>query len=188
MKSGKANTVFIALLRGINVGGHKIIPMATLRGIFESGGFAGVRTYIQSGNVLFASSDKNSDAVRTKVERTIAEALGYEVPTLIRSDAEMKKIVAKNIFVGEHAKGKTKMYVVFLDQRPSKKERDEVLSLQVKGMSFHFGACELYCLLDARFSGNTSPFSVAAIDKILRQKTTARNWATTTTLLDMTQQ
>lgn len=185
MKSVKLDTVYIALLRGINVGGHKIIPMAKLKGNFESGGFTDVQTYIQSGNVLFASTDKNSVLVRTKVERTIAGALGYDVPAIIRSEAEMKKVVEKNVFVQEYAKGKTKMYVVFLEQKPAKTERDEVLSLQVKGMSFHFGACELYCLLDARFSGNTSPFSVAAVEKILRQKATARNWATTTTLLEM---
>lgn len=185
MKTRPSDTVFIALLRGINVGGHKIIPMAALREIFESGGFSGVRTYIQSGNVVFTSRDKKSDNVRAKVERTISRALGYDVPTIVRSSAEMKKVVAGNIFATEHAKGKTKMYVVFLERPPSKSQRNDVLSLQVKGMSFHFGACELYVLLDARFSGNNSPFSAAAVEKILRQNITARNWATTAALLEM---
>lgn len=185
MINGAANTVFIALLRGINVGGHKIIPMAKLKAIFESGGLAEVRTYIQSGNVVFTSPDKKSDIVRAKVERTISRALGYDVPTIVRSSAEMKKVVAGNMYADEHAKGKTKLYVLFLEKKPSVKERDEILALQVKGMSLHFGTRELYCLLDARFSGNNSPFSAAAVEKILRQKATARNWATTTTLLEM---
>lgn len=185
MKKGTPDTVHIALLRGINVGGHKIIPMAKLNSIFESGGFADVRTYIQSGNVVFTSVEKKSDIVRTQVERTISRALGYDVPTIVRSSAEMKKVIAGNIYAGEHAKGKTKLYVLFLEKKPSGKERNEILALQVKGMSFHFGTREMYCLLDARFSGNNSPFSSAAVEKILRQKATARNWATTTTLLEM---
>jgi uncharacterized protein (DUF1697 family) len=64
---------YIALLRGINVGGHKIIPMAKLKTIFESAKFKNVVTYIQSGNVLFDSAAKTSDLVRIKVEKILQQ-------------------------------------------------------------------------------------------------------------------
>ena len=100
----------IALLRGINVGGHKIIPMAKLKAIFESAGFKNVVTFIQSGNVLFDATATDVEALRTKVEKMLVDALGYDVPAIIRSANEMKKIVAKNPFADEHVEKKTKYY------------------------------------------------------------------------------
>jgi len=175
----------IALLRGINVGGHKIIPMAKLKVIFESAGFKNVVTFIQSGNVLFDTTTTETVLLRTKIEKMLVGALGYTVPAIIRSTDEMKKIVAKNPFADEHVEKKTKCYVMFLEKKPSRSEQQSVLATQVKGMIFQFGACELYCLLDAKFSGNDSPFSYAKIEKMLGQKGTVRNWATTTAVVEL---
>jgi len=172
----------IALLRGINVGGHKIIPMAKLKIIFESAGFKNVVTFIQSGNVLFDTSITNTETLRTKIEKMLVGALNYEVPTIIRSADEMKKVVTKNPFADDHVEKKTKYYVMFLEKKPTKSEQQSVLATQVKGMDFRFGTCELYCLLDAKFSGNDSPFSNVKVEKLLNQKGTTRNWATTTKL------
>jgi len=175
----------IALLRGINVGGHKIIPMAKLKTIFESVGFKNVVTFIQSGNVLFNASTNNSETLRIKVEKMLTDALGYDVPTIIRSADEMRKVVSKNPFADEHVEKKTKYYVMFLEKKPTRSERESVLATQVKGMAFQFGTCELYCLLDAKFSGNDSPFSNVKLEKLLNQKGTTRNWATTTKLAEL---
>ena len=175
----------IALLRGINVGGHKIIPMVKLKAIFESAGYKNVVTFIQSGNVLFDSTTSDTEILRTKIEKMLTESLGYDVPTIIRSAQEMKKIVSKNPFADEHVEKKTKYYVMFLEKKPTKSEQQSVLATQVKGMDFRFGACELYCLLDAKFTGNDSPFSNVKLEKLLNQKGTTRNWATTTTLAEL---
>lgn len=175
----------IALLRGINVGGNKIIPMAKLKAIFESAGFKNVVTFIQSGNVLFDATATDVEALRTKVEKMLVDALGYDVPAIIRSANEMKKIVAKNPFADEHVEKKTKYYVMFLEKKPSHSEQQSVLATQVKGMAFQFGARELFCLLDAKFSGNDSPFSNVTLEKLLNQKGTTRNWATTKTIAEL---
>jgi uncharacterized protein (DUF1697 family) len=175
----------IALLRGINVGGHKIIPMATLKAIFESAGYTNVVTFIQSGNVLFDTTTTDMDKLRTKIEKMLVDALGYDVPTIIRSADEMKKVVSKNPFADEHVEKKTKYYVMFLEKKPTRSEQESVLATQVKGMAFRFGTCELYCLLDAKFSGNDSPFSNVKLEKILGQKGTTRNWATTTKIAEL---
>lgn len=176
---------YLALLRGINVGGHKIIPMAKLRGIVEEVGFAEVSTYIQSGNVVFTSPSKSVKNVRAAVESALRTALGYEVPALIRTAKEMEAVVNRNPFAEEHAKGRTKMYVAFLEHGASKQEMEALLAAQVKGMRFHAGAAEVYCLLDAAFTGNDSPFSNTLLEKLLGQRATTRNWATTTTLLTL---
>lgn len=176
---------YIALLRGINVGGHKIIPMATLRTIFESAGFKNVRTYIQSGNVVFDAAAKNSASVRLTVEQLLSETLHYTVPVLIRTAGEMKKTVAGNPLAGRHVEKKTKMYVVFLETKPAQDRIAALLATQVKGMTFAVGAREIFCLLDATFKGNDSPFSNTAIEKILGQSTTTRNWNTVTILSTM---
>lgn len=170
----------IALLRGINVGGHKIILMAKLKTIFETAGFKNVVTFIQSGNVLFDTSTGDTEKLRTKIEKMLIDELNYEVPVIVRSANEMNKIVANNPFVDEHEEKKTKYYVMFLERKPTKSEQQSVLAAQVKGMDFRFGTCELYCLLDAKFSGNDSPFSNVKLEKLLHQKGTTRNWATTT--------
>lgn len=176
---------YLALLRGINVGGHRIIPMAKLRGIVEEAGFAEVSTYIQSGNVVFTSPSKSAKGVRTAVESALRTSLGYEVPALIRTAKEMETIVSENPFSEEHTKGRTKMYVAFLEHGASKQEMEALLAAQVKGMRFHAGTAEVYCLLDAKFTGNDSPFSNTLLEKLLGQRATTRNWATTTTLLEM---
>jgi uncharacterized protein (DUF1697 family) len=172
----------IALLRGINVGGHKIIPMVKLKTIFESAGFKNVATFIQSGNVLFDTTISDTEKLRAMVEKMLTGALGYDVPTIIRSADEMKRVVTKNPFVDEHVEKKTKYYVMFLEKKPTKSEQQSVLATQIKGMDFRFGKCELYCLLDAKFSGNDSPFANVQLEKLLGQKGTTRNWATTTKL------
>jgi uncharacterized protein (DUF1697 family) len=175
----------IALLRGINVGGHKIIPKATLKAIFESAGYKNVVTFIQSGNVLFDTKITDTDSLRTKIEKMLVDALGYEVPTVIRSADEMKKIVVKSPFANEHVEKKTKYYVMFLERKPTKSEQKSVLATQVKGMDFTFGACELHCLLDAKFTGNDSPLSNVKLEKLLNQKGTMRNWASTTKITEL---
>jgi len=177
---------YVALLRGINVGGHKIIPMAKLKSVFESDGFKNVSTFIQSGNVLFESASTAS-ALRTKIEKLLLASFGFEVTTMIRSAQEMKSVVARNPFVSKHREGKTKFYVAFLERKPSTSEQNALLATQVKGLVFRFGTCEVYILLDATFSGNNSPFANTKLEKSLQQSATTRNWATTNTLNELLQ-
>ena len=82
---------FIAFLRAINVGGHTV-KMEHLRQLFESLGFSGVETFIASGNVVFQTTSKNVRALERKIERRLQDALGYEVATFIRTDAELAEI------------------------------------------------------------------------------------------------
>lgn len=91
-------TTYIALLRGINVGGNKIIKMLDLKALFQSLGFANVRTYIQSGNVVFESDEGSVSLLRGVIERQIHEVFGFEVSVIIRTLAEMENVIANDPF------------------------------------------------------------------------------------------
>jgi uncharacterized protein (DUF1697 family) len=87
----------IALLRGINVGGHRV-QMTALRALFEELGFDDVETFIASGNVVFDAKSRNRDALERRIESHLERALGYAVPTFIRSPAEIAAVAAYEPF------------------------------------------------------------------------------------------
>lgn len=87
-------TRYVALLRGINVGGKNQIRMPALAAAFAGAGYGEVSTYIQSGNVLFSSNARNIATLEKKIESVIDEAFGLPIPVLIRSRDELAEIVA----------------------------------------------------------------------------------------------
>lgn len=110
---------YIALLRGINVGGHRLIKMQELVRIFASAGCKNVRTFQQAGNVIFESRSENAKNLTKKIERALENDLGYHVAVILRSLAELQKIVAQDPFktFGE-GKGVMLLAVVFLVENP----------------------------------------------------------------------
>jgi uncharacterized protein (DUF1697 family) len=105
---------YIALLRGINVGGTGLLPMKDLAALCESLGFASVRTYIQSGNVLFASKLAESK-VKKLLEDTLEKRMGKKIHVIVRTHAEMLRILERNPFPGEEP---AKVGISFLDAAP----------------------------------------------------------------------
>ena len=91
-------TRFVALLRGINVGGHRKVPMARLREVLGEAGFADVATYLQSGNAVVTAPDTDPQAVASHIEQAIAAAFGFDVDVLVRSGAELDAVIAANPF------------------------------------------------------------------------------------------
>jgi uncharacterized protein (DUF1697 family) len=83
---------YVALLRGINVGGKNLIPMPRLKGCFEAQGFADVVTYIQSGNVLFTSNEK-APALVGRIEAELSKTFGYAASVVLRSKQQMRQVV-----------------------------------------------------------------------------------------------
>jgi uncharacterized protein (DUF1697 family) len=89
---------YVAFLRAINVGGRNLIGMDELIRIFTSAGFKNVRTYIQSGNVIFDSASANSSAVRKKIEKKLHAALGFEVPVILCMLSELEEMIKTTPF------------------------------------------------------------------------------------------
>lgn len=108
-----AETTYIALLRGINVGGHTV-KMDALRGLFGELGFSHVRSYIQTGNVFFDSEDTDRQALRATIERHLRAALGYEVATCLRTVGEVEHVLGLDPFKGIAVTPEMRLAVSFL--------------------------------------------------------------------------
>jgi uncharacterized protein (DUF1697 family) len=136
---------YVALLRAINVGGHRV-AMSRLRSLFEELDLVGVSTFIASGNVIFSTPERDAAALEVRIERHLAAALGYAVDTFLRTPAELAEVAARRPFADADldAPGHT-IHVAFLREPPSqtaarallgcRTERDE---FQVAGREFHW--------------------------------------------------
>jgi uncharacterized protein (DUF1697 family) len=119
---------YVAFLRAINVAGQKLIKMEELRRIFTSAGLRNVRTYIQSGNVIFDHPSANPDGLQKKIEKTLLSVLGYEVTVIVRPLTEIEAIVARNPFRKIKPGADVALFVVFLSDDPKTKPRLPLVS------------------------------------------------------------
>jgi uncharacterized protein (DUF1697 family) len=111
-------SAYVSMLRGINVGGQKKIRMETLRGLYEGLGFTKVRSYVQSGNVVFECTEQDPSILGRQIEAQIEQTCGYPVPVFIRTAHELQEILAGNPFITERNVDPSKIHVTFLFQAP----------------------------------------------------------------------
>jgi uncharacterized protein (DUF1697 family) len=171
--------LYLALLRGINVGGRNPVKMPALKACFEAAGFEDVATYIQSGNVLFRTARRGSAALTREIEATLGDTFGYEASVVLRSHAQLRAVVrgaprrfgaaayrCDVIFLKAPLTAKAALPTV-----PSKPGVDEVSA----------GPGVLY------FSRLASRAAQSRLSKVVTlpiyRNMTIRNWNTTTTLL-----
>jgi len=111
-------TTYIAFLRGINVGGKRLIKMEDLRRVFESMGLKNVRTFIASGNVLFETSQTNRAALTTKIEKKLLTAFAHDVPVVLQTIDELKDILKVGPFKKTKPSADAMMCVTLLVAEP----------------------------------------------------------------------
>ncbi len=111
-------TTYLALLRGINVGGHKKVPMADLRAMLEKAGYRNVRTVLATGNVLFESPDKDVPGIQKELARRLADTFGFDIPVILRPYAVVEQLLAADPFQNAEATGDTRLLVSFLGDPP----------------------------------------------------------------------
>ena len=175
--------LYVALLRGINVGGSNLIRMSALRDCFEEQGFENVATYIQSGNVLFTAGDATSRALTSRIERTLSKTFSYEARVVVRSFVQMKATVQKAPKGFGRQPAAYRYDVIFLKE-PLTPE-DALKSVRVKpGVDRVFpGEGALY------FSRLISRATQSQLSRIVgtpaHANMTIRNWNTTIKLLDL---
>lgn len=174
-------TRYIAFLRGINVSGQKLIKMEDLRQYFEVAGFENVVTYIQSGNVLFDTAEKDEASLRKKVETLLADKLGYDVPTIIRSIKDLKKVV-KNIPFQNLSTETRKLHVTFLSAIPAASQKGSLDAFKNEVEEVCVINREVYLLTEAY--GN-SKLSNTLMEKKLGVTATSRNLATINKILTL---
>jgi len=174
---------YVAVLRGINVGPGKIVKMERLRASFEALGFGGVRTYVQSGNVIFESEQKSAAELSRKIEEKIQHDFGFTVPVLVKTSKEMAQIVSDNPLVKEKGIDHSKLHVTFLSDAPPKTAVKVLEALATGRERFRILNREIYLYCPDGY-GNTK-LSNNAIEKKLSVVATTTNWRTVNTLLEM---
>ena len=168
---------YIAFLRGINVGGKNLIKMADLTAVFESVGLSHVKTFIQSGNVLFDSKEVGIENLRYKIEDQIEKILGKKITVILRTRQEIETIIRMDPFKNQDYGSVTKLYVCFLDSKPEvtpslplHNEKEALVLISVTDRD----AFLVSLPKEAGHFGFPNPF----IEKELKVPSTARNWTT----------
>jgi uncharacterized protein (DUF1697 family) len=175
--------VYIALLRGINIGPHKRMKMEKLRASCEGLGLAGVKTYIQSGNIVFQAPRLTSAAVSKKIEERIVKDFGFSADVIVRSKEELSKIIQKNPLLKEPGTDPTKLHAVFLAEAASPGAVAKLESLTKPPDKLRHSGKEIYFYFPNGVSG--SSLWKHPLDKVLSVSGTMRNWKTVTTLHEM---
>lgn len=176
--------VYVSLLRGINLGPHKRMKMEKLRQSVEALGFSPVRTYIQSGNVVFRSSSRlAAETVSRRIEERIVEDFGFSAAVISRTRAEMENIVATNPFLKDPGCDLLKLHVILLSESPAPPVLKELEGLtRPPELSCCLGR-EIYLYLPQGV-GRSSLANNPVVRKWLTQST-MRNWAGICTLARM---
>ena len=176
-------TTFVALLRGINVGGKNLIKMPALKAAFEEDGFEDVATYIQSGNVLFAAPGTRTADLTERIEVMLAEAFDYVPTVVVRNRKQLGAIVdgAPKGFGG--APARYRYDVIFLKEPLAAKAAMKSVPTKPGVDEAHPGTGVLY------FSRLTAKATQSRLNKIVSSpiypSVTIRNWNTTTKLRSM---
>jgi uncharacterized protein (DUF1697 family) len=173
---------YVALLRGINVSGQKIIKMDYLKKLFESMELQNVKTYIQSGNVIFDSLESEEYKLSEKIENYLQNSLGYKIIVFLRSLQEIREIIEQNPFRTNKNDQNTSLYVSFLSETPDSESKLSLISRNNKIEEFQIRNREAYCMRLKPNDGKTK-FTLYSVEKILGMPTTTRNWTTINKLL-----
>lgn len=179
-------TTYISILRGINVSGKNIIKMDALRKMYKNLGFENVTTYVQSGNVVFVSKNIATDKLGHKISGQIKDEFGLDVPVIVLTIDQLKRIVENNPFLKEQSKDRIFFHVTFLSTIPDNYDVKTIEDKKQSGEEIFFAdnAVYLYCPNGYGQTKLTNSF----LEAKLKVGATTRNWKTTNELLKIATQ
>jgi uncharacterized protein (DUF1697 family) len=175
-------TTYVALLRGINVGGRTKVGMADLRQVFVDLGHADVKTYLQSGNVLFESPEQTPSRLPGDIERRIAQELDMSVTVLLRTGDDLAEVVANNPFLARETDF-AKLHVTFLAEVPDRERAARIATPVGAPDEFSLAGREVFLLCPNGY-GRTK-LNNTYIERRLGVAATTRNWNTVTKLCEL---
>jgi uncharacterized protein (DUF1697 family) len=176
-------TIYLALLRGINVGGHNVIKMAELKQLFQSMDLQNVKTYIQSGNVLF-ESEAESEELSHQIEQEIKNTFGLSVPVIIRTATEMQHIIKNCPYPFDRLLEGESIHISFLASTPAQECLDQISNINSDIDEYQIKGREIYLFF--RQSIRKSKLAVQ-LQKI-GIPATMRNWKTVSKLVSMAEE
>ncbi len=176
-------TTYICILRGINVGGNRMIKMDALRLLMSELACSNVKTYIQSGNIVFQSEAKDETVLEQKISETITSTFGFDVPVMVINATKWSAILAKNPFLQDKNKEASFLHITFLAEKPTEENKQKIQAAQFQDDDFVIidKVVYLYCPNGYSNSKLTNGF----LENKLKTTATTRNWKTCKELLNL---
>ncbi|HEY2359681.1 MAG TPA: DUF1697 domain-containing protein [Candidatus Angelobacter sp.] len=175
--------VIICMLRGVNVGGRNMIKMDALKALCVSLKLKDPQTYVQSGNVIFSSSEKDLAKLANRIQDAIEKAHGFRPGVMLRTAAELQQVVARNPFAKRKNIEPGKLIVNFLATDPGKEAREKAMAIKIGPEEMHLIGREAYIYFPC--GQGRSKFPWASIERTLGTSATGRNWNSVTKMLEM---
>lgn len=176
-------TTHLALLRGINVSGHKMIKMDALQKALESIGFQNVQTYIQSGNVFVTTEEESPTKVGFLIKQEISKSFGFDVPVIVIGKKDLQDCLERNAFLHQADVDVKKLYVAFLASELPENTMSQINFNFIQPDELQLDGTRVYIKYD------TSPAKTRLdnnwIEKKMNVVSTIRNWNTTNKLLEL---
>jgi uncharacterized protein (DUF1697 family) len=178
-------TTYAALLRGINVGGRRRVPMAELRELIAGLGWTDVRTHLQSGNAVFTvPPGQAGPPPRERLQAALADRFGFDVPCLLRTGRELREVVAACPFPAAEL-DPSKLLVLFVEETPAPDHFAGVDAAAYAPDEFRHVGRAVYCWFPDGMGRSRLPGALEAVRP--RLTATGRNWRTVTRLVDLTE-
>jgi uncharacterized protein (DUF1697 family) len=174
--------VYIALFRGLNVGGSHKTPMADLRAMLEELGHTRVETYIQSGNAVFEAAEADAEAIALQIEAAFAPRFGFDSPTVVRTLAQWRDTIAACPYAGR-ADAPKHVHVGFFRGSPDAHRVASLADIESGADEFAHRGMEIY--LSTPDGLGRSKLGAAVVARSLGASVTLRNWRTVLTLEEM---
>jgi uncharacterized protein (DUF1697 family) len=176
-------TVVISMLRGVNVGPHNRVKMEELRALYESLKLREPQTYVQSGNVVFKTNERDLVKLAKRIEGEIEKKFGFQSDVVLRSTAELRDVIARNPFAKRRGIEPGKLLVTFLSSDPGEESRVKVRAIKCAPDELFIDGREAYIYFP---NGMGRPkLSWSTIPKTLKVSGTGRNWNSVTRMLEI---
>ncbi|MGA2100326.1 MAG: DUF1697 domain-containing protein [Candidatus Sulfotelmatobacter sp.] len=178
--------VLISMLRGVNLGAHNRIKMDALRALYESLKLEDPRTYVQSGNVIFRSKEKNQAQLGKKIQDAIEKKFGFRPEVILRTTDELRKAIAASPFAKRTELEPGKILVTFLAGEPGPDAHANLAKLKEHPEELHLKGREMYIYFPDGAGKSKLPWS--QVERLLKVTGTARNWNSVTNMLAMAEE
>jgi uncharacterized protein (DUF1697 family) len=173
--------VLISMLRAVNVGGHGKIKMDALRALYTSLKFENPQTYLQSGNVIFRTNERDLNLVANRIQSAILKKFACRTDIILRTTAELRSVIAMNPFAKRSNIEPSKLLVAFLAGDPGDAPRKALQDQKFAPEELHVSGRELYVYFPDGMGKSKLPWP--RIYKILNTAGTGRNWNSVTKIL-----
>jgi uncharacterized protein (DUF1697 family) len=176
-------TAVIAMLRAVNLGSHNRVKMDALCALCTSLKLSDPQTYVQSGNVVFRTSERDVARVAKRIGDGIEREFGFRTDVIVRTLEEMRTVVARNPFAKRRGIEPNKLIVLFFGAQPGQEASERVQNIKAAGEELRLDGRELYIYFPNEMG--RSKVSTPAIERMLKTPGTGRNWNSVTKLLEI---